>query len=367
MNERVIQFRVGVMVLATIFITAILVVLFEGLPATLEGQYTVFIDFPEAPDIDVGTPVRKSGILIGRVSKVQFAEDLDPTLSGVVVTVEIDKNRQIRRNEVPKISKELLGGSSIQFVPARGRPLTRPPKNAGPIIQPNEMLEGETSTDALQVISELQGNLSAALRSVAKTSDEIGLLSQQVNSMLRNNGEQFVRVVNKAEITLDELHETVSNANKLVGDPALRNNILSAAAEIPHTITHLNDTINQMQSTFQSADRNLRNFEGLSKPLGERGPQLVQNIETATANINKLVRDVNTFTTALNSPEGTIGQLINDDQLYRQVSQTINNLNQLMCQLQPILSDARAFTDKLARHPEKLGLRGAFSPSSGIK
>lgn len=367
MNERVVQFRVGVMVLATVFITAILVVLFDGFPNLVEGPYTIYVDFPEAPDIAVGTPVRKSGILIGRVSKVQFAEDLDPKLEGVVVTMQIDANRQIRRNEVPKISKELLGDSYIQLVPARGPRAKQPPKGAGPVLQPGEMVEGETSTDALQVIAQLQGNLADALRSVAKTSDEIGLLSRRVNDLLRNNNEQMVRVINKTELTLDSLHETVKNANLLVGDPALRNNVLAAAAEFPRTVGHMNDVLNHMQSTFESADRNLRNVEGLTKPLGERGAQLVQNIETATAGVNRLVGDLNVFTRALNSPEGTVGKLLNDDQLYQQVNQALANVNQMMCELQPILKDARVFTDKLARHPELLGARGAIRPSSGIK
>ncbi|HEX4149560.1 MAG TPA: MlaD family protein [Pirellulales bacterium] len=366
MNERVVQFRVGVMVLATVFITAILVVYFDGLPAAIEGKYVLYIDFPEAPDISVGTPVRKSGILIGRVSKVQFAEELDPKLQGVVVTVEIDGNRQLHRNETPKISKELLGDAFIQFVPARGHRAAQPP--TGPaMLQPGEMVEGETSTDALQVISQLQGNLTGALRSVAKTSDEIGLLSHQVNGLLRNNNEQFVRVVNKAELALDSIHETVQNANLLVGDPALRNNIFATAAELPRTIGRMNDALVRMQDTFESADRNFRNVEGLTKPLGERGPQLVANLETAASGINQLVRDVNLFTRALNSPEGTVGRLINDDELYEQVNQTIANVNRLMCELKPILDNARIFTDKMARHPESIGVRGALFPSSGIK
>jgi phospholipid/cholesterol/gamma-HCH transport system substrate-binding protein len=368
MNERVVQFRVGVMVLATVFITAILVVLFDGFPNLVEGPYTLYIDFPEAPDISVGTPVRKSGILIGRVSKVQFAEDLDPTMEGVVVTVQIDANRTIRRNEMPKCSKELLGGSYIQFVPARGRKSSKPAKaNASPMLQPDEMIEGETSTDALQVISQLQGSLAGALRSVAKTSDEIGLLSGQVNDLLRNNNEQFVRVVNKAETALDTIQETAKNANLLVGDPALRNNVFAAAAEFPRTVTRMNEALGRIQNTFESADRNFRNVEGLTKSLGDRGPQLVQNLESAAAGINELVRDVNLFTRALNSPEGTVGKLLKDDELYQQVNQTIANVNQIMCELQPIINNAKVFSDKLARHPEALGVRGALRPSSGIK
>src|SRR5271163_1418286 len=103
MNERVVQFRVGVMVLAPVFITAILIALFDGFPALVERPYTLYLKFNDAPGITPGTPVTKSGIRIGRVTDVKFAEDLDPGATGVIVTVHIDANRRIHRDEIPQV------------------------------------------------------------------------------------------------------------------------------------------------------------------------------------------------------------------------------------------------------------------------
>ena len=89
MNERIMQFRVGVMILATILIAAILVLLFMGSSPLLHGTYTIYIKFSEAPGVTRDTPVRKAGIRIGRVRNVQFADDD----SGVIVTAEIDRDR----------------------------------------------------------------------------------------------------------------------------------------------------------------------------------------------------------------------------------------------------------------------------------
>ena len=87
MNERIMQFRVGVMILATILIAAILVLLFMGSSPLLHGTYTIYIKFSDAPGVTRDTPVRKAGIRIGRVRNVQFADDD----AGVIVTAEIDK------------------------------------------------------------------------------------------------------------------------------------------------------------------------------------------------------------------------------------------------------------------------------------
>jgi phospholipid/cholesterol/gamma-HCH transport system substrate-binding protein len=77
MDERAMQFRVGVMVLATLLITLILLVWLGKVPlriAVWEGSaQTIHILFEQAPGVSKGIPVRKSGIRVGRVSNVQFA------------------------------------------------------------------------------------------------------------------------------------------------------------------------------------------------------------------------------------------------------------------------------------------------------
>src|SRR5210317_2224493 len=99
MDDRIIQFRVGVLVVATCIITAILIVLFGELPRLASKQYTITVAFETAPGVTVDTPVLKSGILIGRVSDVKLRE-----VDGVEVTLRIDGQQRLRQNEVCRIS-----------------------------------------------------------------------------------------------------------------------------------------------------------------------------------------------------------------------------------------------------------------------
>ena len=59
-----------------------------------------------------GSPVRKSGVLIGRVTDIDFAQ------SGVRLTLEIDAEVTLRHNEVCEIRTSLLGDAELHFVPA---------------------------------------------------------------------------------------------------------------------------------------------------------------------------------------------------------------------------------------------------------
>ena len=79
MNERQMQFRVGVVVFATMIIGGLLATLNSPLPTGWlpwgRGTYEIGIELPEAPGVGPDTPVRKNGLLIGRVASIEDRDD----------------------------------------------------------------------------------------------------------------------------------------------------------------------------------------------------------------------------------------------------------------------------------------------------
>ena len=73
-----------------------------------------------------------------------------------------------------------------------------------------------------------------------------------------------------------------------------------------------------------------------------------------------------TFTQALNESQGT-RQIGTRSEVYNDLAQAANNVNRLTQDLRPIIDDVRVFTDKIARHPEQLGVRGALDRKTGLK
>jgi phospholipid/cholesterol/gamma-HCH transport system substrate-binding protein len=126
MNQRAMQFRVGVMVLGTILIAAVLVAMFGGLSSPFRKTYTLEVKFPSAPGLSVGSPVRKSGIRIGEVSKIAFADD-----DQVLVTLQIDAKYRLHDNETCWLRNGLLGDAWLEFEPKQA---AGPP--AGSVVKP---------------------------------------------------------------------------------------------------------------------------------------------------------------------------------------------------------------------------------------
>ena len=122
-----------------------------------------------------------------------------------------------------------------------------------------------------------------------------------------------------------------------------------------------------MGDAMETVQHNLKNLQGLTEPLGRRGEMLVQRMTDGTGKLNQVMDEMLRFSRTLNDPSSAIGQLMNNPELVRHLTRAIKNIDEITRQLKPILDDARVFSDKIARHPEVLGVRGAIKPSPGIK
>ena len=95
--------------------------------------------------------------------------------------------------------------------------------------------------------------------------------------------------------------------------------------------------------------------------MGDNGETLVNGMIKGTEKLNLAMNEMLAFSKTLNSPTGTFGQLANDPDLAQHLCRVVKNVDELTRQLKPILDDARVFSDKIARHPEVLGVRAQSS------
>lgn len=360
MDERVMQFRVGVMVVAVAALAFILAILFDKWSFLGGPTYTVNITFARAPGVARDTPVRKNGILIGRVDEIVLRDD------DVVVVTRIDseingREVRLRKNEICQISGSLLGDKSLEFVPGGDTPGADEP------LQDGDTVAGMVAADPLETIANLEGRLDATIAAVGDTSLEIGQLARRINVLLDSNGDSFNRMIGKAETTLDNLNVAVQKADGLLGDPETQANLKQVAADLPAAVADFRETVAGLKGTFASVERNMKNFEGLTKPLGKRGEKLVTNIEGATARLDELLEQLVVLTEKVNDPNNSAVRLLNDPDLYDDVIETVRNLKTLTRRLEPILENAAVFTDKIARNPSSLIRRGSGLKNTGLR
>jgi phospholipid/cholesterol/gamma-HCH transport system substrate-binding protein len=355
MNDRVLQFRVGVVVLATAIIAGILIVLFGDLPSLVQSTYPLRMSFSDARGVAGGTPVRKNGILIGRVSTITLDER-----GGVSVVADIDSHVPIYRDEQPRITTSLLGDAEIQLIAGR----VVPPRQR---VEKDEVLAGAVSRDPLDAFSTLEPKLVTALDSLTQASEVVTRLAGNLDRIMLGEDDSVEKMIRKTEATLDAFAQAMGNINDVMGDPQVRDNLKRTLAEMPSVLNDLRTSVQGIGATIDTADRNLRNLEGLTQPLGERGAGMVASIDRTLGRLDEVLQEAVFFTKALNESDGTLGRLVRDPKVYDDLAQAASNVNRLTRELRPIVDDVRVFTDKIARHPEQLGVRGALDRGAGLK
>jgi len=405
MDERVLQFRVGLMVLATLLIAGILVVMFGEAPSFFRPKYTIHIWLREAPGVSVDTPVRKSGILIGRVTEVRFADEItdreeterimglqdisyEEFAKGVVITAEIFQGKRIYQNETCRVNKSLMGDSELQIIPgARPRPpwaqgdkeqaggSLGPPGGKGTagetgkpgVVVDGQFIRGEVREDPLQAVADLQTELLTVMRKVGRAADSVDQTVSAVAQFVKANELDLKMAVDRAGRALGAVEQMATNANRLIGDEQVQARIKETVERMPEVLDEARTTIVGLRGVMDSLDRNLRNLEDFTEPLGTNAQARIARVDHAIAKLDGLVTQLEFFGRHLNSDRSTLGRLAREPDVYERLRSAVQNIDEMTRQLKPILRDARVFTDKIARHPEQLGVRGVLQRNAGIK
>ena len=360
MDDRIIHFRLGlfVVIVATALMTLFMVYLFGELPS--RGQKTVYVRFDDVTGVAVETPVRKNGILIGRVHKMQ------PVDNGVVLSLAISPKWKLLESEVCRIGSDNLFGDAVLEFASSG---VRGASNRE--IQDGEYINGLVSSnplDAMRVVVDMKEEFHDALVSIRAASQEVGHVAEGMHGVVANNQEQFSRILGRTEQALGRFDTAMVSINQVVGDEDMQYALEDALEGVPKLITNAGNVLGKVQKVLDEAEANLVNIRGFTEPLRDQGGTIVEKLNSSAGRLDELLVEFQSFGKKLNSGEGTVGQLVHNPELYQNLNRAAQNIEQLSRQLEPIVNDARVAVDKVARNPGVLGVKGALQrTNTGIK
>jgi len=413
MNEQGLKFRLGIFVLTALILLGVLIVLFERVPEYFIRYIHYEVRFREAPGLEKGMPVRKSGVKIGEVEDY----DLDPQTGIVSVKIQVDRRYQLRMGDQAFMSRGLvLGEAAINFVmgedtrpappghvfegkepPDIARALGRATSLADlagqtlqeVLVAANNLSKAAESADTflranrtqldqtVQRINDVAGraqdllsdenrqNLTVALRNFRKASDQLGQLLQRSDALLADThkavndlSKRLDQLSSSAEATLTDIRRTVDRLDK---------QLASTGPKADDLLVEGRATLKRLQASLDRADELVANLQQTSKLLQERAPSILKHVDEGAARVSELAQQLGEFAKTLNEADGTVRRLLQDPSLYNNLNGAAAQLGRSMPQIQQILRDLALFADRIARHPELLGIGGVVSPSSGIK
>ena len=246
----------------------------------------------------VSKPVLVNGFQVGRVSRMQLQPNGFTT-----VEFKIDPDYNIPNNTLAKLeSTDLLGGKAIVFELGNSK-------------------EFAENKDTLR--ADIEGSLAESLQPIQKKAELlIGKVDSSlaaVNKILNPNFEKNVdRSFTSIANSLQTLEGTTKKIDNLIGTQTTHiNNILAnaetASGGLKTTVNNMNDVTG--------------NFKKVSNDLAN------SNIKQTLDNANKAVSDLQAVMAKVNSKDGSLGLLLNDDQMYKNLTSASNNLNELFIDL----------------------------------
>ena len=150
----------------------------------------------------------------------------------------------------------------------------------------------------------------------------------------------------------------------------MRRRLREGLNELPDAIKDFRSTMTQFRDVLASADRNFKNLEGFTEPLGQKGGDFTDALLKTASGLDQLITDFNAVVQAINNRRGTIGRLLYDDKAYENFNVLMINANtvlkdvhEIAFQLRPVINNARIFLDKVATEPGRI-ISGAVNPSN---
>jgi phospholipid/cholesterol/gamma-HCH transport system substrate-binding protein len=386
MNSQTLRFRLGVFVLGALLLLAVLIILFGGVPTLFRSfnRYTVVLR--DASGVAPGTPVRRAGVRIGEVETIE----LDDETGQANVEIKVDSRHTLRKDDQPVLTRGLIGGdTSIDFVrrrPKDGKADLTP-------LEPGTTLTGGSppeAADLAQQAARLLPPAQEALEAMEKVFnrlDKMMPLMEETLREFRDVAKTGKEAIPTFRATAEDLRLLAKTSREALAEMRRSGEEVQTTARTWNKAgDRFNDFLGRASATF--SEENQKNFtEGLrrgnemlnranvvmadmqkvSKPLADRTPSILRNLDEGSDRLNKALGDLRELMRITGKADGTLQRLLTDPSLYQHLNEAACMVTRTLPRVDRILQDVEIFADKIARHPEALGLGGVVRPATGLK
>lgn len=279
--------KIGITVIITILVFIWLYNFLKGKDLFSSTSH-YYVIYDKVGGLAESSPIEVNGYKVGVVQSIRF---IDPESGRLVVTLSVDKGFKLPQQTVAEITTaSLIAGMKIQLVYGEG---------------PGTYLNGDT----------IPGRLAESI--VTKLENELVPLKNKVNDLI------------------SVLDSVIGSVNDIM-DPQFKTNLQSGVASLSNTAKDIEKA--ELKETLE----NINNFSQMLAKNSDKLTSTFSNLETvadtlAAANIYNSVNNLNSslekaavLIENLNEGQGTAGQLMTNDSLYKNLSSSLESLNLLL-------------------------------------
>lgn len=281
---------------------------------------TLLTEYTDIEQLSMSNPVFLNGKQIGVVSDIYFEPN---QLQSVIVEMEITEELPIPKTAKAELmSTGLVGGKGIEL-------LFSGPCSGSNCAESGDKIEGVVRgflETYLGTPDNAKAYVDVASNGAGEIIDTLTNKLAQPGTPLYESYQDIDKVLKNLTVMTNRLNRMLSTSSGSI------ETILSSLSTTTSTIQKNNEEISRILTSTANFTSTLEQVE-LAKTSAEAN-QAIQTLKTTLETSNKALEDINKITTQINSGDGTLTRLIQDDELYDQLSSAATTVDSLLSDLQ---------------------------------
>ncbi len=294
------EFRIG---LIFILATAILVWGFSFLKNKniLYKEKVLVAVYTHVNGLNPSNPVYINGVKVGQVGRVFF----DPKMNGdIVVTLVFTDKFPIPANSTARIfSEDLMGSKAIEILLG----------NSAEYAQSGDTLITDIETSLKDAVNQQILPLKMKAEDLISSLDTMVVAIQGIFS--KDSREDLIASIKSIRQTFQNLESTTQSLDTLM---------ISQSNRLAGILYNIDMITRNLSNNSQQINRVLDNLASVSDTIAR------SNISGIISNLDQTVGDLSLVMSRIEKGEGSLGQLVNDDKLYKELEKSAMELNLLL-------------------------------------
>ena len=283
------------------FVVIVTLVAFYALYNFLKGKNlfsggnTYYVKYENVSGLAPSKPVTVNGLRIGRVDEIQIVDNVTPIY--FVVTVKLDRNIDFSTETLAEIYEPgLMSGSEIRLLL----------NYEGRKAESGDTLRGTVKSSLTDVFSKELGPTKNKLDSLLVTfNSTMGSVDKMLDEENRQNLKQVLKSLDATLVAFGETSKSLTKTSDGANQMIANNN-------------------EQLKATLASAQQTMDKFGTVATKLDNLElEKIMTNFESASEKLNATLDNIN-------NSEGTLGAMMNDRELYDNLTQTSKTLDELL-------------------------------------
>tara|TARA_B100000575_G_C23105978_1_gene638382 strand:- start:923 stop:1849 length:927 start_codon:yes stop_codon:yes gene_type:complete len=285
------EIRTGIIAIFTILVLIYGINYLKGLNI-LDKNRIFHAKYDNIDGLLKGSVISLNGFNVGIVSNISLQSD-----NSLLVSVKVNQDFDVPANSILKISnQDLMGTKGISIILG----------NSDLIAKNNDTLNAEIENS----------------------------LQDEVNK-------QILPLKNKTEGLISSVDSLMLIFTSVLNTDA-RKNLASSFKNLDETFILMSESMKELNKLVENNEKNIsnsiKNFESITGNISENN-ESIENIlikmssisdSVSSKDIGSIIKNLNNITNKISSGQGNLGLLNNDDQLYKNIEKTTNDISILV-------------------------------------